>query len=63
MKSLVIRVISIVSVVILAMCVLSGCALFVRDCGESAAITQKYSTVPNSDVDSITARESESFAP
>ena len=63
MKSLVKRVLSSVSTAVLVMCLLSGCALFVRDCGEAEAFTQEYSNVSISNVETITALENNSSDP
>ena len=63
MKSLVKRVLSGVSTAVLLLCLLSGCALFVRDCGEAEAFTQEYSNVSVSDVESFAALENNSSDP
>lgn len=63
MKSLVKRVLSGISTAILVMCLLSGCALFVRDCGETTATAQGLSTVPDNNVESSASMETKSSDP
>ncbi len=63
MKSLVKRVLAGVSTTFLVMCLLSGCALFIRDCGETEATAQKLSNVPTSNVESVVALDVQSSDP